>query len=823
MIIIKLLFALSSFYIWPGIATTSTPYDSARIIEKVYLHTDREVYFPGDDIWFKAYLVDATERLLTCNSTNLHVELISPAPDIINSRIVKLTGGLGNGDFHLPDNLKSGKYRLRAYTNYMRNFGEELFFCKDIMIIQPSDDVKDSPDSVPASVTKPEISFFPEGGSLVDNVTSMVAFKAVDSHGAGCDVSGKIYSSGGEQVTAFKSTHKGMGTFYLDPVPGVKYYAVTSNRQGDLFRFDIQGSFPTGVVMNVSKNSPEELFLIFKSNRQTLTLLKDHDLLLTVSARGITLKTYSFRMVSFNSFFNLPTSDLPEGIVMLTLSGSDNIPLCERLVFIRMHDVKVKVETDRSIYNKRDSVSVRVSFVNDSSHLHQDAFLSLSSAGSIFMDNPSGNHSTIASWFLLESDIRGPVEDPSYYFDPSNPSRLNDLDLLLLTQGWRDFRWKYGKAEYLPENGFTISGRVRKKFADAPLKNPSVNIGLFGTGKPLFRIVPADSTGRFCLTGLDLTGDKRMIASVTGENDKLKGQILLDSIGFIPPKLKGIATAVMSPRSKDKFMPDGQFSGDNQLQEKNIHKYIQYVEYKESIRKKYKLSDTIPMGEIKVVARRVDAPESASDRNRRYLMGFPDKELVVTPDLRGYTDAYQLINTRFVSPIKLPWGISVRMQYPLYMIDGMEVSEDEVRALPVNAIERVDVLEPLNFYAVFGARVVRRDSVYRQADGAISIILRDDFFGYNATPVYHSVNIKFSGYDEPRVFYSPRHHTTLEKDYKPDLRTTLFWKPDIKVENNRDIFLNYYNSDNASNVRIIVEGITSGGIPVTASTEYEIH
>ena len=109
--------------------------DSLKIIEKVYLHTDRTYYYPGNDIWFKAYLIDAYDRSLSDLSRNLHVELISPSGGIISDRIIRLDGGLGNGDFRLPDSLSSGRYRLRAYTNYMRNFSDQIFFNKEINII----------------------------------------------------------------------------------------------------------------------------------------------------------------------------------------------------------------------------------------------------------------------------------------------------------------------------------------------------------------------------------------------------------------------------------------------------------------------------------------------------------------------------------------------------------------------------------------------------------------------------------------------------------------------------------------------------------------
>ncbi|TAL60305.1 MAG: hypothetical protein EPN88_16170, partial [Bacteroidetes bacterium] len=178
--------------------------DSLRIVEKVYLHLDRDNYYPGDDIWFKAYLIDASGRLLSTHSSNLHVELISPDLKIIDSRIVRLIDGLGNGDFRLDEKLQSGRYQLRAYTNYMRNFGDQLFFNKDITVINSSDAVNAFSDSVNLIKNKLEINFFPEGGSLVDNVPSLIAFKAINAHGTGCDVTGKIYSSTGELVTTFK-------------------------------------------------------------------------------------------------------------------------------------------------------------------------------------------------------------------------------------------------------------------------------------------------------------------------------------------------------------------------------------------------------------------------------------------------------------------------------------------------------------------------------------------------------------------------------------------------------------------------------------------
>jgi uncharacterized protein YfaS (alpha-2-macroglobulin family) len=130
MILLKLILTLATLdniQSFEGISNpdTSSFTDSLQIVEKVYLHTDRNIYYPGDDIWFKAYLINAADRSLSVQSRSLHVELISPSSKIIMSRILRVEAGLGNGDFKLSGNLESGRYIIRAYNNYMRNFGDQ--------------------------------------------------------------------------------------------------------------------------------------------------------------------------------------------------------------------------------------------------------------------------------------------------------------------------------------------------------------------------------------------------------------------------------------------------------------------------------------------------------------------------------------------------------------------------------------------------------------------------------------------------------------------------------------------------------------------------
>ena len=196
--------------------------------ENVFLHTDRGLYAAGDTLWYKAYLTDAQTGKLSHASGNLYVEVIAPADTLVSRQIIQLTGGLGNGDFSLPDSLITGTYRLRAYTNWMRNFGDAFIFEQTLSIIGDEPDKNATAKAmkqVSAKVTKPvmlpvvnaipappfTIRFYPEGGSLIKGLASMVAIKAEDNGSTAnlSTIKGSIYNHAGDTVSRFRCDSMG--------------------------------------------------------------------------------------------------------------------------------------------------------------------------------------------------------------------------------------------------------------------------------------------------------------------------------------------------------------------------------------------------------------------------------------------------------------------------------------------------------------------------------------------------------------------------------------------------------------------------------------
>lgn len=109
-------------------------YSEALPGEKIYLHVDRPFYKPGDDIWFKAYLLNGASHQPSSISEILYVQLINPKGNVEKELRLVARDGNVKGDFHLSSAMAGGIYKIKAYTQWMKNQGTESFFKKDIQV-----------------------------------------------------------------------------------------------------------------------------------------------------------------------------------------------------------------------------------------------------------------------------------------------------------------------------------------------------------------------------------------------------------------------------------------------------------------------------------------------------------------------------------------------------------------------------------------------------------------------------------------------------------------------------------------------------------------
>lgn len=782
---------------------------ASNVYEKVYLHTDRNSYISGEDIWFKAYLVDAHSNQLTNRSNNLYVELISNKNQIVQKRTIHLQDGVGNGSFHFKDSISAGHYLIRAYTNWIRNFGNDFYYEKDIIIADSRINDSISQKQNQFSNNSIDIQFFPEGGSLVDEVSTLVAFKAINTIGLGCFVSGHIVSTREDTISAFESTHLGMGKFRFRPSKNITYYAVGKTKSGQKFNVQLPKIHITGIAMEVNSEDSNHLLITVKTNKETLPIIINNDITLRGSFKNSLCISASFEMNSLIHKFQISTKYFPEGITRLTIVDDMNKALCERLVYINNNpDLIVSVSPNQKKYLPRTPVSLNISVADDMGKaMASNLSLSVYDKNANYDADPYP--SDIASYFLLESDIRGNIEDAGSYFDPSNPQRKKNMELLLLTQAWRDFKWKYNpdsanQINFPAENGLKISGKLKRLFAKKPIINADISLAIYNDSLiPFFFLTQTDSSGNYIFDSLNYSGENTIILSAINVKGKKRGELFLDTFAHTPP-------IDYKPQIHNIFSEN-------------------YTELKESaiiidsINERYKLDNIIMLDEISIKANR--AEKKIDDG---HLRNYPKADISIKITDKNNTAHYNIFeflsgkipgleilhtpNGSYI--IKIRGAASFYMtSEPLYLIDGIPTDQFEIAGLSLLQIDKVEVLKTPGTTAFFGSR---------GANGVISILTKKGEMHSNVKPIFYSINTKVNGYDVPRTFYKPRYDIPNVKNKKYDIRSTIHWEPNIDTNNQSNKIVKFWNADKVTTIEIKLEGISETGIPITYKTHYKV-
>ncbi len=444
----------------------STDSQSSFVFEKVYLHTDRELYAPGDDIWMKTYLVSGINNRLIPGYKNIYFQLISDSGRIIIDKILLSKDGKAAGDVQIRHDMPDGTYTIRAYTRYLQNFGEESYFHKKIVIAGSKSSLELNMEDEPAD-TKIEMDFLPEGGSLVLNGINHVAFKAIDEKGRGVDVTGKVVDEKGEEVVAFQSRYKGMGSFILMPQEGKSYFALLDDFPD--FSYEFEEAAPDAIALNY-KSDGNYLQITLTRN---LKIQTPQEFLLNASHKGIELFYSQVKMTEFQHAQRLFKGLFPPGISKITLLDSQNKVVAERLVFMKNNnDPAVQLKVNKDEYRTREKVKINITSLLPETDTV--ASLSLSVVNEDYLSS-TGNTQNIESYLLLDSELKGSVESPAALFSDENGITADEkLDLVMMVNGWRSYYWndlelfRRKQQTGWDDYGLSVKGKVLKQWGGKP-------------------------------------------------------------------------------------------------------------------------------------------------------------------------------------------------------------------------------------------------------------------------------------------------------------------------------------------------------------------
>ncbi|MEO6500150.1 MAG: carboxypeptidase-like regulatory domain-containing protein, partial [Mucilaginibacter sp.] len=395
-----------------------------------------------------------------------------------------------------------------------------------------------------------DMQLMPEGGSLVAGLLSKTGFKAVGEDGKGIDVNGTILDSKGKQVAAFQSTHKGIGSFVFTPVSNETYTAKVSLPKGAIKSYGLPAIKPSGMVLTVNSiPGRDSIILSVQATADIINTNSSYSLIGQSGGKVCFASTVKFKDGSPVINGRVAKSKFPSGVARFTLFNNTGEPIAERIIFIDHHDrLHIKLTTDKPKYDLNDSVNLDISVTDNDSKPVQGSF-SLAVTDDSQVKTDSINVPDISSYMLLQSELKGNIEEPGYYFNDPTPETDLRLDNLLLTQGWVAYDWtrvfdKTSQPKYKAERGFEVSGSVTKA-SGKPI--PGLKISLLSTKKPvLFMDTVSNSLGRFTFTNLQPTDTPAFLVQMK-DNKTRMFEARLNVDDFTPAATAGMYVPNLIP------------------------------------------------------------------------------------------------------------------------------------------------------------------------------------------------------------------------------------------------------------------------------------
>jgi hypothetical protein len=744
-------------------------YHAQRLEEKLYVHTDKEFYLAGEICWFKLYVLDADRHRPLDLSKVAYVEWLDKDNHPILQAKIGLSQGHGDGSLYLPLTLRSGNYKLRAYTNWMKNYGVDWFFEKMVTVVNARKSAETPAAPVPLQYSTV---FFPEGGNLVQNIPGKVAFKVTDQYGRGVECSGVITEDDQDTIVRFRPWRFGIGNFVLTPRAGHRYRSTVRLADGTAISTLLPAAYPDGMVMSVS----EEDTAHFRVNVQSTA--SGSDIYLIAHTRQSVKLAEAVTLKEGKASFLVDKSSLGEGISHLTLFNAERQPVCERLVFTfpsrRLH---IGVSTDKATYATRKPIQLQVGPTGvDGRPLKADCSLSVFRVDSL-QTVPSGD---ISSYLWLTSDLKGKIESPGYYFD--HPEDGQAIDNLMMSHGWRRFRWEEvlhritPSFDFPPEyNGAIISGKVvDTRISGGTGKFAQVYLSVPGT-RTQFASAYCDSTGQIRLEMKDFYGGQEVIVQTDPSEDSVFRVDITNPFsekyteGLLPPFIfPSYDSAILAEKSLDMQVLN-RYGGERlkqfRLSGVDTNTFYRYPDHS------YLLDDYTRFTTMEEVM-------------REYVVMM----LVKKKGSHYHLPVFDLPNNRFFEGD------------PLILLDGV----------PVFNIDSLMVLDPLKFRKldVVQRRYFLGSTSY---EGIMNwITYKGDLGGYVLDP--HATVVDYEGLQLQREFYSPSYATEEQAgSHLPDFRNVLYWCPAVPQDSTGKSTLSFYSSDLPGKYVVIVEGLTADG------------
>lgn len=893
-----------SAQILESIGQKYTRYDSVAVQEKVYVQTDRTLYEPEEEIWFKVFVTNA-ENAPSIRGKQVYAELYSPNGSILDKLTLRNARGQASGSFKLKKDAVGGLYKLRVYTHWMQNFEESAYFEKDLTVqkvvfpevlmqlnfereaygagdqvvanfeartkekealaykkltytvqldgeilctktIETNEDgkallryelppklasnknlinVRFEEDGLTESIARSapiilnnlDVQLLPEGGTVIGNQMNRIAVKVLNEFGQPGDIEGEIINKAGKVVCNLKTFHQGMGAFEFVPQKKESYQLRVTKPTGIRQTWSIPAIDVDKLGIYVKEQTENSLsFDVYSPSAQAIFVVAQQ--------QGNLIYTQKIEAQEGANLVTFSTKDFPMGIVQLTILDAQEQVHAERLVFVNaQRTLSVKMTTNKERYMPREKVALDILIQDETGKGVQGNFSMavVDDKQHIFADDKQDN---ILSYLLMSSELKGSVYEPNFYFDPANEKAGQALDYVLLTHGWRRFEWEAVLAESnLPEIKYLtqeneISGYL--KIGEQLGKNQTVFLSegqARYSKKKALATVQTDEHGFFKFEAVSVNFPAFLSTTYHGEYQSIR---INDYSEFV------VGAEVMLPIIyQSQITTQGYYEkeADGKLYDR-YNKRIDVVNGDLVGEDGVIITDT---KDFKITNGQIENKDGVIRIDKEGYAFSPTKllskkQVNARNDLgaiqieKGQTNDVSTIES-LTSESQLELNDALFDQPILTLSDDKYVEQEdgEIEKLITSGKERLKLAKkdmPVNISA-FSIRAV--PSIEQMNNGMNN---RYNVSGLQENPLIKIESLQLKQlapesllYKITPKFYQPNYVDNKHPEVRSDFRKTIYWNPTIQTDKNGKAALTYYNSDDVTTFRAILEGNSTAG------------
>lgn len=636
---------------------------------------------------------------------------------------------------------------------------------------------------------KNDLQFFPEGGDLIEGIPAVVAFKSIREDGSGIPVSGSVTDGKGNTVASLKSEHLGMGKFSFTPVQGETYTADVVFDDGSSGTYILPKVAAQGIRLAVNTSHPDNLELTINCDQDYLKSHFNTGFYIVGRTGGNIF--YAAQSVLRNQEYSIsvPRINFPTGIVQLSVLSKDGRVLSERLAFIRRDDaLNLELSSDKEVYKPREQINMDLKVYQGAEPAAGNFSVSVIDETKVPVNED--RESSIWSSLLLDSELKGYIENPNYYFHEVTAEKDAHLDLLMLTQGYRKYTYQAIVSDtpppisYLPEQGLKVSGMIRRSDG-LPLQNTPILLQI--PERSFYKEGTTDQEGRFNFDHLLFEDSVKVVVNARNVRDK---NLIITVDGAPVPST-----------DPNPLIADQELNIDSAL-----HTYL--------MNNPLQNSTGFLLEEVKVEAK----AKRPTHADHAALTGLSMQADFMTDgdQLGGCNDLLTCISTvmgliyvennLYLSSVYNAGG---RLPVEIY-VNGMAVDVNYLYGIQPAGIENIEVFKDDGLSGINQRTNTQGVVVINMKEVKTESMSMADF--QKLFPPSNTLTFTPQGFSEQMQFYVPKYQGPRNNLQSKDIRSTIHWNPFLLTDESGNVGFTYYAADDPGTYRVVVEGFNKDGI-----------